>query len=365
MADVAHLFGEFTPDKMGDDEELHHEDAALAKLATLSPPTSAGAVIAVDLDDVLSQTNPQIALWHNETFGTNLILSQFYYFYYWKNPFWGPPAITTAKVKSFYANPDFDQAHLAANSTSPPHSIPNTTLPITDGSVPATNDTPYSLHTALPVPGAREGVQALRDAGFRLVIVTARSGTVRDGSWKWVEKWFGGLFDTIVCTGQFEDAHSKSAKGHEVTTKLSKKEVCTNIGAKLLIDDSLENALNCAGYSPPFFSSRPSSSTISPTPTEPPKSQSPPIPVLLFGTYPWNKRLSLSSDCSFSTPDEQVFDVRVEKTGGERFLEEDAIWAEEVLSGDGERSDRAGVYRVRDWGEVMKWVTRAREEGRL
>lgn len=37
--------------------EADPEAASLAKLTTISPPTSSGPVIAVDLDDVLSQTN--------------------------------------------------------------------------------------------------------------------------------------------------------------------------------------------------------------------------------------------------------------------------------------------------------------------
>jgi len=32
-----------------------------------------------------------------------------------------------------------------------------------------------------------------------------------------------GLFDSVICTGQFKDAHKT---GHEVVTKLSKAEVC-------------------------------------------------------------------------------------------------------------------------------------------
>ena len=37
------------------------EAASLAKLASISPPTSSGPLIAVDLDDVLSDTNQVIA----------------------------------------------------------------------------------------------------------------------------------------------------------------------------------------------------------------------------------------------------------------------------------------------------------------
>jgi hypothetical protein len=44
-----------------------------------------------------------------------------------------------------------------------------------------------------PVPGAREGIQALRDMGYRLIIVTARKEDYEDDSWKWVEQHFTGL----------------------------------------------------------------------------------------------------------------------------------------------------------------------------
>jgi hypothetical protein len=76
---------------------MSDEAAKLAKLAALSPPTdSLDPVIAVDLDDVLSQTNRMVAqcqssrlfptrmqrldecLGHNDNFGTEMDLSQFY-----------------------------------------------------------------------------------------------------------------------------------------------------------------------------------------------------------------------------------------------------------------------------------------------
>jgi hypothetical protein len=37
------------------------EREALEKLTTISPPSSSGPVIAIDLDDVLSQTNQVVA----------------------------------------------------------------------------------------------------------------------------------------------------------------------------------------------------------------------------------------------------------------------------------------------------------------
>lgn len=55
------------------------------------------------------------------------------------------------------------------------------------------------LFTTSPVPGAREGIQALRDMGYRLIIVTARKEDYEDESWKWVEQHFPGLC-SFPCT---------------------------------------------------------------------------------------------------------------------------------------------------------------------
>lgn len=48
------------------------------------------------------------------------------------------------------------------------------------------------IYQARPVPGAREGVQTLRDMGYRLIIVTARGADTRDRSWEWVNSHFTG-----------------------------------------------------------------------------------------------------------------------------------------------------------------------------
>lgn len=273
----------------------------VAELKELIPPTSA-PVIAIDLDDVLSSTNAVIAQWHNENYGSQMTTDNFYYYFYWKNPFWGTPLTTRTKVMKFYASGQIWQAQ--------------------------------------PVPGAREGVEALRAMGYRLIIVTARGKDSYDDSWAWVERWFPGCFHSIICTGQFANAAKpatdgvgamKSAqKGHEVATQLGKAEVCIDIGAKLLIDDSMENALACA-YHIPLDGV-----------TKPP-------PVLLFGSYEWNKRLSLPSDeCN-----DMAYDVRFQKEGG-KFLEEDVKRGVEVLE---QANTMHSVRRVKDWSEVVRYVT--------
>ncbi|CAK5265270.1 unnamed protein product [Mycena citricolor] len=213
-------------------------------------------------------------------------LSQFYYFYCWKNPFWGTPEVTFEKFKQFYSTGVLFSAH--------------------------------------PVPGAREGIQALKDLGYKLVIVTARSVDVADASYEWVEKYFPGQFSNIVFTGQFSDASKLHHK--EILTHLTKGQICASLKAQVLIDDSAENALQVS---------------TAETATR----------VLLFGDYEWNKRISLTGNAS----DHMSFDERLAACDGREF------WKEETL----EVPDGAPLERAKDWGEVIRWVKRAKEEGRI
>ncbi|KAJ7293759.1 hypothetical protein C8J57DRAFT_1269922 [Mycena rebaudengoi] len=268
---------------------MSSDDAAkLAKLSALSPPSASELhpVIAVDLDDVLSQTNSMIAKWHNEKYGTAMDLSLFYYYYYWKNPFWGTAKETFEKVTQFYS---------------------------TD-----------TIFRAPPVPGAREGVQSLKDMGYNLVIVTARSPDVADSTWEWVEKYFPGVFAHLVFTGQFKDAHK--LHHNEILTNLTKSQVCADLKAQVLIDDSAENAIQC-------------STALSPT------------QVLLFGDYEWNKRISGTGDGA----DEMSFDRRLAAASGKEF------WKDETLI----VPDGVPLFRVKDWSETVRWITTARMDGRI
>ncbi|KAJ7630530.1 hypothetical protein FB45DRAFT_915794 [Roridomyces roridus] len=263
--------------------------STLARLAALSPPKESihdRPVIAVDLDDVLCQTNLLVARWHNEHFGTQMDLSHFYYYYYWKNPWWGTPKETHLKVTDFYKTDRIFHAEI--------------------------------------VPGAREGIQALRDMGYNLVIVTARSPEVADASWQWVEKYFPGAFAHLVFTGQFKDAHK--LHHNEILTNLSKAQVCADLKAQVLIDDSAENAIQC-------------STALSPT------------RVLLFGDYAWNQRISKAGDGD----DSMSFDRRLAACGGKEFWKEESLMVPEGVP----------LERVKDWSEVVRWVENARKEGKI
>jgi hypothetical protein len=103
-------------------------------------------------------------------------------------------------------------------------------------------------------------------------------------------------------------------------------QVCADLNAQLLIDDSAENAIHCA-------------SAASPT------------RVLLFGDYEWNKRLSGHGDAR----DDMSFDRRLKAEGGREFWKEETVPVPEGTP----------LWRVKDWGEVVRWVRRARSEGKI
>ncbi|KAI9068017.1 hypothetical protein FKP32DRAFT_1643051 [Trametes sanguinea] len=166
-------------------------------------------VIAVDMDDVLSQTNDVVAAWHNEAYGTKMTLDDFLYYYYWMNPYWGNPEETVEKVEEFWKTDYIDKAP--------------------------------------PVPGAKEALTKLKDMGYRLVVVTARQIRELDRSEAWLERNFPGLFETMICTGQSMET---LVDQQELVTKLSKADVCRKLGAKFLIDDSAENAIKCVTTEP-------------------------------------------------------------------------------------------------------------------
>ncbi|KAK2461680.1 hypothetical protein APHAL10511_006143 [Amanita phalloides] len=255
------------------EEAERHERDALQSLTGISALIPNKPVIAIDLDDVLSQTNKAVAEWHNRHYNTQMDLSTFYYYYYWKNPFWGPRKATMEKVVKFYAA-DWTQ-------------------------------------DIEPVPGAKEGLHALKDMGYRLIVVTARTKDNAEKSRLWIEKHFPDMIERIICTGQFKDAHKEGG----VVTQPNKAQVCADLNARMLIDDSAENAMQCVTATPA-------------------------VSVLLFGEYEWNKRLSKPED----TREEMTFELRLAAEGGRRFWE-----SEQLVIPAG-----APLWRVSDWPQVIR-----------
>jgi hypothetical protein len=76
-----------------------------------------------------------------------------------------------------------------------------------------------------------------------------------------------------------------------------------------------------------------------------------PTRVLLFGDYPWNTRISFSSDHR----DDMSFDVRLKHEGGKEFWKEEHLVVPEGVP----------LWRVKDWSEVVRWVVNAKKDGKI
>ncbi|KAI0273736.1 hypothetical protein BC834DRAFT_225013 [Gloeopeniophorella convolvens] len=245
------------------------------RLAHISESTHNCPLIAVDLDDVLCQTSKCAADWHNERYKTNMQLGDFYYSMWYKNPGWGTVSVTLAKIKEFY---DTDQLCLAA-----------------------------------PVPGSLDGLNVLREMGYGLVIVTARSmASELDSTMAWLDQHFRGVFTQVIFSGQDRESLTCGEVCEYIGTRLGKLQICETIKSTLLIDDLLETALTFGREAD--------------------------RPILLFGDYEWNKRID--------TGDQWSFDEKLALEGGRKW------WEGEVVR----LSDQDRIWRVSSWNEVIQWL---------
>lgn len=102
-----------------------------------------------------------------------------------------------------------------------------------DGDNPLRAEYLSSLTAADPgeIYGALENLQRLKVAGHRLVIITSRPTFLRPATEQIVYKQFPGIFEAIY----FTDGTSKGV-------------VCNQIGAGIMVDDSVDHAVNVADH---------------------------------------------------------------------------------------------------------------------
>ena len=80
------------------------------------------------------------------------------------------------------------------------------------------------------VPGALEGLKQLRDLGFDLVVVTSRQLVIQEATKVWLAKHFpSDTFQQVV----FGNHWGREGR------KIKKVDLCKQLGASVLIDDSL------------------------------------------------------------------------------------------------------------------------------
>lgn len=101
------------------------------------------------------------------------------------------------------------------------------------------------------IEGSQQALAQLK-SNYKLVIITARKKAVVETTLTWVEQHFPGVFDGIHFAQIWEEEGSK----------ITKADLCRQVGAEYLIDDSLEHCFLVAEAG---------------------------IETLLFGDYAWNK----------------------------------------------------------------------------
>eukprot|EP00930_Biecheleria_cincta_P098841 TRINITY_DN90490_c0_g1_i1.p1 TRINITY_DN90490_c0_g1~~TRINITY_DN90490_c0_g1_i1.p1 ORF type:complete len:217 (-),score=32.40 TRINITY_DN90490_c0_g1_i1:85-735(-) len=176
-------------------------------------------VIAVDIDEVLAQYVKAYCGFHNNTHGTDFKVCDFHTYKFWE---------------------------------------------VTGGTREEATDSVYAFHeTAFfehlePVFGAQAALQELAEiSSVELHVVTSRQENITEATHRWLGKHFPGVFLQ-------ERIHIGNHWGKAGARK-SKPEMCSSIGARILIDDSRDYCREIAEFG---------------------------IPALLFdldGSYGWNK----------------------------------------------------------------------------
>jgi 5'(3')-deoxyribonucleotidase len=151
--------------------------------------------IGIDLDDVLADTMPVLVAYHNDMYGTTLTKDDV-----WSYRLWDVVGVSQEEtLKRIYA---FERS--------------------------------AKLMDIAPMPGAKRAIDSLRGK-HELSIITARDSEFADITKHWMTRYFPDVFSEI----HFANHHSPTA------TPRSKGDICREIGASVMIDDSFNNVLSC------------------------------------------------------------------------------------------------------------------------
>jgi uncharacterized HAD superfamily protein len=193
--------------------EYTKEMACITESSNDNNVTRQKPVLACDVDEVLAYFIPSLARFHNEQFQTTLAPDDFvsYEFHH----IWGGTVQEcNDKMEMFFVSDFF-------------------------------------LNQLSPIPSALDSLRQLAEH-FDLQVVTARQNKLKEVTIAWINTHYPGIFTNI----HFGNHYSSEGK------QRSKSEMCLEINAVALIDDSFSYARDCARAG---------------------------VPVILFGDYPWNR----------------------------------------------------------------------------
>lgn len=167
--------------------------------------------VAVDVDEVLFPFVPEFVQYDNDRYGGNLTITDFFT-YRFEHVLEIPLEEAVERVYSFNA---VDHNHIS------------------------------------PVEAAHESIERLSER-FNLVVVTARHPKFEPNTRRWLNEHLPGFFREVLHIG-YASVMEKPQR---------KVDVCKQLGAIALIDDSLEHVSECAKDG---------------------------VEGVLFGNYPWNQ----------------------------------------------------------------------------
>ena len=87
------------------------------------------------------------------------------------------------------------------------------------------------LHNEQPPSACVQKLQEIKDAGYRLVIVSAREHRFRQLTCHYLDSFFSGIFDAVFLCNYHGDVDEKNPR-------LSKFDVCSSLGCFALLDDN-------------------------------------------------------------------------------------------------------------------------------
>ena len=87
-----------------------------------------------------------------------------------------------------------------------------------------------------PIPNSKESLEKLKGQGHRLFVITARQSHIENETIEWVNTHYPGIFEDIIITNE----------GAKTTSYERKADVCTTLGAHIIIEDSFKNAYESA-----------------------------------------------------------------------------------------------------------------------
>eukprot|EP00397_Hematodinium_sp_SG-2012_P057065 GEMP01070984.1.p1 GENE.GEMP01070984.1~~GEMP01070984.1.p1 ORF type:complete len:217 (+),score=29.59 GEMP01070984.1:183-833(+) len=159
---------------------------------------AARMIVAVDVDEVLGRYLSNYIEFVNNQYSMTLKFSDFHS-YTFEEVINRSPEQTEETVRGFHESPYFEDLQL--------------------------------------VPGSQEALKELQELGVEFHVVTSRQQAIEKTTQEWVNKHYSGIFSCVHVLNHF------GGDGLRGPPKFVK---CAEIGASLLIDDSLSNCMGMA-----------------------------------------------------------------------------------------------------------------------